>query len=369
MTSVELLAFLAGAALATVVLAGAIRTVVVPRAEQVWLVRALFIAMRALFEVPVRLRKDWRAKDRVLARYAPFTLMLLPLLWAFFITIGFAAMFWALDVGSFSDSILLSGSSLTTLGISAPGDAVASNLANFEGLLGLGLVALLISFLPTMYAAFSRREALISRFHVMAEPARSPSFPDGAPPDPETMLTRIWLIGRSDVLDGFWDDWEQFFRELEEAHTTFAALNHFRSIQPNRSWVVSSGVALDTAALYQSTIDAPSSPEAQLMIRSGYTALRRIADVFGVAYDPYPAPTDPIDFERERYDALCARLEASGVPLVSDLDQAWCDFAGWRVNYETAVYALLGLTSAPPSEWFGTEHQYIRPKIFRRGVG
>ncbi len=366
MSSLEVAAFVGGATLAGVVLAGAIRTVVVPRAEQVWLVRVLFIVMRALFEVPVKLRSDWRAKDRVLARYAPFTLMLLPLLWAVFITIGFAVMFWALDVGSLEDSILLSGSSLTTLGIRSTDSVFAANLAIVEGLLGLGLVALLISFLPTMYAAFSRREALISRFHVMAEPTRSSSFPDGAPPDPETMITRIWTIGRPDVLDGFWDEWEQFFRELEEAHTTFAALNFFRSIQPNRSWVVSSGVALDVAALYQSTIDAPSSSEAQLMIRSGYTALRRIAEVFGVVYEPYPEPTDPIGFERERYDALCASLDASGVPLVSDLDQAWRDFAGWRVNYETVLYALLSLTSAPPSPWFGTSHRYVRPKLFRR---
>ena len=292
--------------------------------------------------------------------------MLLPLLWAVFISIGFMAMFWALDVVSLRDSFLLSGSSLTTLGFRSTGGTFATTLAIFEALIGLGLVALLIGFLPTMYTAFSRREALIARFHVMAEPADSPDRPDGAPPDPETMITRIWSIGRPEVLDGFWEEWEQFFRELEEANTTFAALNFFRSIQPNRSWVVSAGVALDSAALYQSTIDVPSSPEAQLMIRSGYTALRRIGDVFGVLYDPYPEPADPIDFSRERYDALCARLAASGVPLVTDKDQAWRDFAGWRVNYETVLYALLGLTSAPPSEWFGTEPHYVRPKILRR---
>lgn len=369
MDVVELVVFVGGALLASVVLAGAIRTVVVPRAEQVWLARVLFIGMRALFEVPVALQKDWQAKDRVLARYAPFTLMLLPVLWASFITIGFMAMFWALDVGSLRDSFLLSGSSLTTLGFRSAEGTFATTLAIVEGLLGLGLVALLISFLPTMYSAFSRREALISRLHVMAEPAHSPAFPDGAPPDPETMMIRIWAIGRPEVLNRLWQEWEQFFRELEEAHTTFAALNFFRSTQPNRSWVVSAGVALDTAALYQSTIEAPSSSEAQLMIRSGYTALRRIADVFGVAYEPHPEPSDPIVFERARYDALCARLAAGGVPLVSDLDQGWRDFAGWRVNYETVLYALLGLTSAPPSDWFGTEHRYVRPRIFRRGPG
>lgn len=102
------------------------------------------------------------------------------------------------------------------------------------------------------------------------------------------------------------------------------------------------------------------------MIRSGYTALRCIADFFGIAYEPYPEPTDPIEFTRQRFDAPCERLEDQGVPLVADRDAAWPAFQGWRVNYESLVYDLIGLTSAPPSSWFGTEHRYVRSRVFRR---
>jgi hypothetical protein len=43
------------------------------------------------------------------------------------------------------------------------------------------------------------------------------------------------------------------------------------------------------------------------------------------------------------------RREAAeaGVPLKADLEQAWRDFAGWRVNYDRVLLALAALTMAP----------------------
>ena len=44
-------------------------------------------------------------------------------------------------------------------------------------------------------------------------------------------------------------------------------------------------------------------------------------------------------------------LEASGVPLVEDRDQAWRDFNGWRVNYDAVLRGLEKLTMAPTPWW------------------
>ncbi|MEZ5144890.1 MAG: hypothetical protein R2726_20595 [Acidimicrobiales bacterium] len=52
----------------------------------------------------------------------------------------------------------MSGSSFTTLGFVAPAAEPERIAAVAEALIGLGLIALLISFLPTIYALFSRRE-------------------------------------------------------------------------------------------------------------------------------------------------------------------------------------------------------------------
>ena len=41
------------------------------------------------------------------------------------------------------------------------------------------------------------------------------------------------------------------------------------------------------------------------------------------------------------------RLAAQGVPLVDDREQAWRDFAGWRVNYDRPLLSLAAYVDAP----------------------
>ncbi len=352
MVAVRVLAFVAGATFVLFVISAAVRTVVVPRAEQVSLNRVAFHVMRRLFDLHARRQRDWIDEDRVLARYAPFTLMTLPILWVVGLIVGFTLMFWAIDVGTLEECLELSGSSVTTLGFRSAGSAWATVIAIVEALFGLLIVALLIAFLPTLYGLFSRREVLIANVHTLAEPGEDPDHPHGQPPSPESLIVRAHAIGRLGELDDVWEEWAVYFHELEEAHTSFPALNFFRSIRPNRSWVLAAGVVLDSAALLQSTVVVPSSYQAQMMIRSGFTALRRIGDFYAIPYDPEPRPGDPIDLPRARFEALYDRLVVAGVPVREDREQAWADFAGWRVNYDAVLVGLIHLTSAPPSSWF-----------------
>ena len=76
-----------------------------------------------------------------------------------------------------------------------------------------------------------------------------------------------------------------------------------------------------------------------------------VADYFGIEYDPDPRPDDPISVTRREFNLLCVELEAAGVPLKPDRDQAWLDYAGWRVNYDTVLIALCALVMAPPAIW------------------
>ncbi len=138
---------------------------------------------------------------------------------------------------------------------------------------------------------------------------------------------------------------------MDETHTSLAALSFFRSPQPNRSWVTAAGAVLDAAALQASTLDLPRDVNAEVCIRAGYVALRHIADFFGIRYDPNPSPTDPISVTRAEYDEVYDTLKAEGIALKLDRDQAWRDFAGWRVNYDTVLLAMAGLTMAPYAQW------------------
>ena len=337
----EIVVFAFGAALAAMTVMSAVRTVAVPRAEQVLLSRVLFRLSGMVFEGVARISRSPKRQEAVRARFAPMTMLALPFVWAAGEITAFSLMFWALDVRPFRDALVLSGSSFTTLGFRSTDDTLELLLAIGEALLGLGLIALLLSFMPALYGSFSRREALVSRLEVRA----------GEPPSSEELILRAHRIDWLESLADTWGHWEQWFIEVEEAHTTYPALNFFRSPVPSRSWITAAGTVLDSAALFESTVDVPASPEAALCIRSGYVALGRIATFFGLEHDPDPSPTDPIAVPRAEWEAMCDRLAAAGVPVVKDRDQAWRDFAGWRVNYDAALIGLCAFVRAPPSMW------------------
>ena len=359
MVVVEVVVGILGGVVVLAVLASAVRTVVVPRGERVLISRFVFVGIRHLFRLGVRRARTDHEVDAVMARYAPFALMVLPFAWAVAIMGGFAAVFWSLHVRPLRDAVVLSGSSLTTLGFRSTNDLPTLLLAVLEALIGLGLIALLISFLPTMYGHFSRREATVSRFFMRS------NDPEGYA-SPATLLIRAHAVDALDEMGELWEEWERWFVELEETHTSFPALAFFRSPSPERSWVTGAGMALDTAALYVSAVDRPWTPRAPLMIRSGFLALRRVADFFAISYDPDPAPGDAISVGRDEFDAVFDRLAAAGLPMRADRDAAWHDFVGWRVNYDTVLLALCGLTLAPPAPWSSDRAPSLPTRLVRR---
>ena len=81
-------------------------------------------------------------------------------------------------------------------------------------------------------------------------------------------------------------------------------------------------------------------------------AFRRICHYFNLPYPVDPKyPHEKISVSREEFDEAIDQLTSEGVPIVSDRDQAWSDFAGWRVNYDSTLLALCALTMAPPGNW------------------
>jgi hypothetical protein len=243
----------------------------------------------------------------------------------------------------------------------AKGDVLIHTVLAFvEATIGLMLVALLIAYLPTMYNAFSKREQAVTLLETRG----------GSPPSAWEIISRAHRIAGLEMLDDFWSTWENWFAELAESHTSLAPLVFFRSPKADQSWVTASGAALDTAALYLSTLDMPWKPEAALCLRSGYLALRQIADFFRVSYNPDAAyPDDPISINQAEYDALYDQFLQLGVPLKADREQAWHDFAGWRVNYDAVLLALCTITMAPKAPWSSDRapRYSILPSMARQG--
>jgi hypothetical protein len=348
---VEVVVFAAGAAVVAAVFLSAVSTVVVPRGVPVRLTRAVFLVMRRLFEVRARMARSYEERDRAYALYAPLTLVTLPAVWLTLVLVGYTAVFWALGPHHLREAFITSGSSLLTLGFARVHDLPSTVCAFTEAVFGLILLALLITYLPSMYSAFSRREVEVALVATFA----------GSPPWAIEMLERFHRIkGLDRMEEQVWEPWTRWFVEVGETHTSLSALPFFRSPQPDRSWVTAAGVVLDGAALYSSTLDLPRSPSAELCIRTGYLSLRTIAGLFSIPYDPDPDPDDPISIARDEFDAAFDRLAASGLPMRTDRDQAWRDFAGWRVNYDAVLVALAGMIRAPYAPW-SSDRSATRP--------
>ena len=341
MIIVRIVIFSLGVAIVIGTLLSAVRTFVLPRSAPEAITRMVFLSMRRLFDLWLWRTDAYLDRDRVMALYAPFSLLVLPAVWLTLAAIGYMGMFWGLGVESLHQAFTLSGSSLLTLGFATANDLPKTILIFSEATIGLVLVALLISYLPTMYTAFSRREATVTMLEVRA----------GSPASAVEMILRFHRLNRMNYFSNLWITWEAWFVELEESHTSLPALAFFRSPQPDRSWITAAGAVLDASALAITIVDMPHDPQADLCIRAGYLALSRIADFFGITYEQHPKPTDPISIARVEFDAVCERLASAGVSLKPDRDQAWRDFAGWRVNYDTVLLTLAILVEAPVTPW------------------
>ncbi len=265
MGSLRLLVFLLGLLLIYITMRSALITFVLPRSAPEKISRTWFRLLRRFFDLRLHWTKEYLARDRIMAIYAPLTLLSLLPIWLLFVTLGFACLYWATGMNSQLEDLVLSGSSLLTLGF-ARGDYLIHDLFAFvEATLGLILVAVLIAYLPTMYSAFSRRESAVSRLAVRA----------GTPP------SAIEFILRAQRIIGF-----------------------------------------------------PASPF---------------------------FPDEPISITRTEFDELCEILRDKGVPLKEDLEQAWLDFGGWRVNYDRVLLALATLTMAPDAHWSTDRAPAYRP--------
>ncbi len=341
MVAVRILALAVGISSVAAVVLSAIRTVVLPRSEVIRLSRFLFVPLRRVFDLFAREQRSYEARDRVMAMYGPLGLVLLPGLWAVLVVASFTAINWGLGVDPLRRAFSMSGSSFTTLGIAPPTDLPTTFAALAEAVIGLGLVALLISFLPSIYASFQRRELSVSMLETRA----------GDPPSAVDLLRRHHLIGWLEDTGPLYAEWERWFADIEETHTSQGTLVFFRSPLPSHSWITAAGAVLDSAALHLSVIDLATAPQAALCLRAGFLSLRRIARFFGIPYDPDPEPDGPISIARDEFDVACAKLAEVGIPLKADRQQAWRDFVGWRVNYDEVLVSLAGLTMAPYAPW------------------
>src|SRR4029077_13710600 len=151
--------------------------------------------------------------------------------------------------------------------------------------------------------------------------------------------------------------WERWAASIAESHTTYLPLVRFRSPLALSSWVTALLAVLDSAALFLalSPTSAPVVP-ARLCLRSGFQAFNRIAQAMGIQVADEHGPEAGLSLSYQAFLGAVARMREVGFPIERDPAEAWPDFAGWRINYEQAAYAVAAAVDAVPALWSGPRH-------------
>ena len=338
---------LGGLVLVITTLSAAIRSFVLPRNEVVRMNVWVFQSIRVLFDGAAKIANSYERRDRIMAHYAPVALVALPVFWEALVGLGYTSMYWALGEGSWERCYELSSSSLMTLGTTNTDHTLIAGLSYSEATLGLLLLTLLLSYLPTIYQAFSRREVTVALLELRA----------GTPPTAACLLGWLNHDGSVQNDDQQWAEWERWFVEIEESHTSLPILSFFRSPQPGRSWVTSCGLILDTAALLFTVVDGPRPRQALITFKAGCLALNRVYRFFDNSTKTQPTDLLPAeDTEapgRIDFDTACQALTDQGLTLLTDRDAAWAQYRELRGRYASALEFMARLTMAPGTKTVG----------------
>jgi hypothetical protein len=345
MTALKWIGFAAGLGLYGVTVISLINTLVLPRSATSLIGRAVTRMVRnGMWLVSNRIQ-TYDVRDKILAYAGPAWLLAMLLTWLTMVWFAFALLMWpVIDASaSFGTALELSGSSMFTLGFASPSGGVPLVLTLAAAASGIGVVSLMIAFLPTLYGAFNRREVLVTLLDALA----------GSPAWGPEVLARQELVDSVESLESLYTRWAEWSAEVSESHTSYRTLVWLRSPTPLRSWLTALLAMLDAAALQLSLNPLTAPPSARWLMRMGIVTLQTIAATLELPYTADPKPDDPIELTREDFDEGIAVLQRVGWKMERDLDDAWVHYRGWRVNYEQAAYSIAGLIDAPPAPWSG----------------
>jgi hypothetical protein len=304
---------------------------------------------------------DFLRRDRILAWQSPLGLLLRLGVWICLLVLGYGLLLLPAVSGSVPHAVSEAGSSMFTLGYAAPTNSSSSAVDYVAAFTGLVVVGLQVGYLPTLYAAFNRRETLVT---LLTSRAGVPAW------GPEILARTRWGIYDGDsrpVLDELFDAWERWSAEVAESHTTYLTLVRLRSPRPLSHWLTSVIAVMDAAALHLSL--APGSEpkqSARLCLRMGFVALNQIARSMRLPVQEDPDPDGPISISYEQFASAVDMLRTLNYAIEQTTEGAWPQFRGWRANYDTTALALARALDAPPALWSGDRRWPSTPIAPRR---
>jgi hypothetical protein len=347
----HLLTLIAGLAFLGEVLGDAFQTIILPRraSNRLRISRVFLGATWRPWRTLAGRMADGKQRENFLSYFGPLTLLLLIVIWAAGLILGFGLIFHAMG-SPFADShafglwktdFYVSATTLFTLGL---GDVIPVNvtgrlLISLESGMGLAFVAGVIAYLPVLYGGFSRRETSIILLDSRA----------GSPPAAMELLRRHAGPAGERALELILVEWERWSAELLETHISYPQLCFFRSQHDNQSWLGALVVMLDTTAILLATVQGDAARQAKQTFIMARHAIIDLAHVFSLEVDPVPLNLQPAPMDRfppAAVELACQQLQHSGYCL--------CDQRGavdrlreLRGMYEPYAFALSRLVMQP----------------------
>ncbi len=339
----QLAALILGALLLLAVMWDLFETIVVPRPTPGvfrlgrYIVRGSWRGVRSLAT-----RHDGR-HELLLGLFAPAATIMLLVTWLAGLVVGYGLVLYGIrdelapgpvDIGS---AIYFGATSVLTLGFGdiVPVGGFARFIVAAAALSGLGTVALVVTFLFSLFGSYQRREVAVVTLQAKA----------GAPPSAVVLLESLARLDLVDHLPDFFGRWEVWIAEVLDSHVAYPLLGFFRSSHDDVSWISALGTVLDTASLVLTTIEGVPRGQAELAKKMG---AHLVEDITNLGFRVKGA--DGVD--RASFDAVHARLAAAGYRLVP-ADDAWPMFSRARSSYAEQLEAMAAYWAVPAAAWFG----------------
>jgi hypothetical protein len=326
----KVLAAVLGCGLLAVVLHDAFQTIILPRRPvgRFRLTRLFFLLTWGPWKFVTRQMPSRKVQEQGYSVYGPAALLLLFVLWAGLLTTSYALMYLGMHA-PFHDPMqpvtalqrlrgcfYVSGTTLFTLGLGdvLPLTTAAREMIVVEAGTGLGFVALVIGYVPVLYAAFSEREISVALLDARA----------GSPPTAGELLLRHNFSGGHHALTTLLAEWERWCATMLETHISYPILCYYRSQHDNQSWLAALTAVLDTCALLITTVDTSegggaSTRQAQLTFAVGRHTLVDLGHVFHQEKrEQEMRESPPKRLGDEEYARLCDLLGGAGFALCGD---------------------------------------------------
>ena len=337
---------LAGVAVTGFVLVDAFETILLPRTitRGFRLTRFFYRATWWPWAAVCRRLPPGPLRETALSFFGPLSILLLTGCWALGLVLGFGLLQWSLtpdqhNRDGLGNGMYLSGNLFFTLGLGdvSPHTRLTRILAVMEAGLGFAFLASIISYLPVLYAGFSRRELMVLRLDVRA----------GSPPSAGELLRQHGHRGDVRDLDDFLREGESWAAELLEAHLSYPVLCMYRSQHRDQSWLATLTTLLDTCALLIVGVRGIESKQAPMTFAMARRAMLDLSFVFQHSQrDPgnHPDRLPPAELTRLR------ALLGTDAPLQSG-GKAEEKLARLRATYEPSAHFLSSFLLMPLPPW------------------